>query len=151
MVQARQLTSQARGRARLLRQSKTARSVCFAPFPACVMKQRAMTTEYSLPTMKLTPHSVIEQIQLHGWNWRSSGAACGLCFGLISPLAGSVLTAIVWFTGSHWHGFFLQRCGTVLLFLTIPLLIFGAHCLDLMDKENERAKSRRHRVAGLQK
>ncbi|HEV7746460.1 MAG TPA: hypothetical protein VGO56_15795 [Pyrinomonadaceae bacterium] len=107
-----------------------------------------MTTESSLPMMKLTPQSVREQIHLHGWNWRSSGAVCGLCFGILSPLAGSLLTAIVWFTGSHWHSGFIQRCGTLLLFLTIPLLIFGAHCLDLIDKENELAKS--SKVAQLQ-
>jgi hypothetical protein len=75
------------------------------------------------------------------------GASCGLCFGILSPLVGSLLTAISWFTGPYWHGFFIQRDGTVLLFLTIPFLIFGAHCLDLMDKEEELAKGRRRRVA----
>jgi hypothetical protein len=109
-----------------------------------------MTTEYSLPTMKLTPQSVMEQINLHGWNWRSSAAVCGLFFGFLSPLAGLVLTAIVWFTGSHWHGNLIQHCGTLFFVLTIPLLIFGGHCLDLIDKENERAKSRRSKVAHLQ-
>jgi hypothetical protein len=105
-----------------------------------------MTTESSLQTMKLTPHLVVEQIQHHGWNWTSAGAAFGLCFGILSPFIGSILTAISWFTGPHWHGFFIQRYGTVLLFLTIPLLIFGAHCLDLMDKQDEAAKSRRPKV-----
>src|SRR5262245_51268077 len=99
-----------------------------------------MTTESSLETMKLTPHLVMERIQLHGWNRRSAGAVFGLCFGILSPLAGSILTAITWFTGPRWHGFYIQRYGTVLLFLTIPLLIFGAHCLDLMDKEDEKTK-----------
>ena len=37
----------------------------------------------------------------------------------------------------------LHRDGTVLLFLTIPLLIFGAHCLDLMDKHDEEASNSR--------
>lgn len=109
-----------------------------------------MTTEYSLPTMKLTPHSVMEQIQLHGWNWRSSGAVCGLCFGVLSPLAGLVFTAVAWLTGSHWHGYFIHRCGTLMFVLTIPLLIFGAHCLDLMDRADERAKSDRSNVTHLQ-
>ena len=92
----------------------------------------------------------MEQIHLHGWNWRSSGAFCGLCFGVLSPLAGLVLTAILWFTGSHWHGAFIQHCGTLFFVLTIPLLIFGGHCLDLMDKENELAKSHRNNEAHLQ-
>ena len=54
-----------------------------------------------------------------------------------------------WVIGPHWHGFFIQRYGTVLLFLAIPLLIFGAHCLDLMDKEDEIAKGERRSVAHL--
>jgi hypothetical protein len=105
-----------------------------------------MTTESSLLTTKLTPRLVFEQMHAHGWNWRSAGAFCGLCFGIISPLIGSILTAIAWFTGPHWHGFFIQRYGTVLLFLTIPLLIFGAHCLDLMEKHDEEAKNSRLKV-----
>jgi hypothetical protein len=68
----------------------------------------------------------------------------GLSLGIISPLVGSVLTSIAWFTGSEWHGFFIQRSGTVLLFLTIPLLVFGAHCLDLMDKQDEGASKSRN-------
>jgi hypothetical protein len=101
-----------------------------------------MTTEVSMLKMNLTPHEVREQLRTHGWCWKSRGAAFGLCAGILSPLVGSILTAIAWFTGSHWHGFSIQRYGTVLLFLTIPLLIFGAHCLDLMDKEDEAARSR---------
>ncbi|HSE26511.1 MAG TPA: hypothetical protein VLB68_32890 [Pyrinomonadaceae bacterium] len=96
--------------------------------------------------MKLTPHLVMEQIHLHGWTWTAAGAVCGLCFGMLSSLVGSILTAIAWVTGPNWHGFFIQRYGTVLLFLTIPLLIFGAHCLDLMDKQDEEAKGRRPNV-----
>jgi hypothetical protein len=101
-----------------------------------------MATESVLPSMKLTPHLVMEQIHLHGWNWKSAGAVCGLCLGIISPLVGSALTAMSWVIGPHWHGFSIQRYGTVLFFLTIPLLIFGAHCLDLLDREDERAKNR---------
>jgi hypothetical protein len=93
--------------------------------------------------MKPTTRVVREQMRVHGWNWTSAGAACGLCFGIICPLLGSILTATAWFTGPQWHGFFIQRYGTVLLFLTIPLLIFGGHCLDLMDKHDEEARKRR--------
>jgi hypothetical protein len=102
-----------------------------------------MTTESSLQKMKLTPRLVTEQMRVHGWTWRSGGAVCGLSFGIICPLIGSVLTAIAWFTGPEWHGFFIQRYGTVLLFLTIPLLVFGAHCMDLMDKKDESASKPR--------
>jgi hypothetical protein len=102
-----------------------------------------MTTASSLLKMKLMPRSVMEQMRVHGWTWRSGGAICGLCFGIISPLVGSILTAIAWFTGPEWHGFAIQHYGTILLFLTIPLLIFGAHCLDLMDKQDKDANGGR--------
>jgi len=92
---------------------------------------------------KLTLRSLIEQISVRGWTWQGGGAACGLCFGLIAPLIGSVLTAITWFTGPRWHGFALQGDGTVLLFLTIPLLVFGAHCLDLLDQQEKKTKKSR--------
>jgi len=105
-----------------------------------------MTTESSLVTMKLTPHLVMEQISVHGWSWRSAGAVFGFCVGIFSGFAGSILTAIAWFTGPSWHGYFIHRYGTVLFVLTIPLLIFGAHCLDLMDKKDAGAKSRRPNV-----
>ena len=62
----------------------------------------------------------------------------GLLGGIIAPLIGSALTAIAWYTGPAWHGFFVQRDGLIFLALTIPLLIFGAHCLDLIDRENEK-------------
>ena len=78
----------------------------------------------------------------------SAGAAFGLCFGILSPLVGSVITAITWFIGPQWHGFFIQRDGTVLLFLTIPLLIFGGHCLDLLDTKDKAAKRQRSNIDG---
>ena len=82
-------------------------------------------------------------MRVHGWTWRSGGAVCGLCCGIISPVIGLVLTAIAWFTGPVWHGLPLHRGGTVLLFLTIPFLILGAHCLDLVDKQAKEAKKPR--------
>ena len=99
-----------------------------------------MTTEFSLQKMKLKPRRLMEQMRVHGWTWTSGGAVGGLCFGIISPIIGSVLTAIAWFTGPGWHGLPLHRGGTVLLFLTIPLLILGAHCLDLLDRQEKEAK-----------
>ncbi len=102
-----------------------------------------MTTESSLLNMKLTPRGLMEQMHVHGWTWRSGGAVGGLCFGIICPIIGSIFTAIAWFTGPEWHGLFIQRDGTVLLFLTIPLLIIGAHCLDLIDKQDEEARKPR--------
>ena len=102
-----------------------------------------MASESSLPNRKLAARGLVEQMTGHGWKWRAVGAVFGLSCGIIAPLIGSVLTAIAWFTGPEWHALPLQRDGTVLLFLTIPLLSFGAHCLDLMDKHDEEAKNLR--------
>jgi hypothetical protein len=102
-----------------------------------------MASESSLPNTKLTPEGLVEQLRVHGLTWESGGAVLGLAAGILSSLAGSVLTAIAWFTGPQWHGFFLTRDGTVLLFLTIPFLIFGAHCLDVMDVRSRKTTSDR--------
>ena len=77
----------------------------------------------------------------HGWTMKSTGACVGLVGGVIAPLVGLALTALAWFIGD-WHGFRLGRDGTVLLFLTIPLLIFGAHCLDLLDTDTPHPRGR---------
>ena len=90
------------------------------------------THEDDLPTLKQFKH--------RGWTRTNCGAACGLLGGLLIGLSGSVLTAFSWFTGPGWHGFALQRIGTALLFTMIPLLLFGAHCLDLSDKKSEAEK-----------
>jgi hypothetical protein len=101
-----------------------------------------MTTEHSFEEMKLTPHAVMEQMRRDGSTWANWGAVCGLCLGLVSPVIGALLTVIAWFTGSEWHGLHPHRTGTVLFVLTIPLLIFGAHCLDLADRREREARHR---------
>ena len=102
-----------------------------------------MTTVSPLPKMRLTPHVVTQQIRVHGSTWASWGAAFGLGLGIISPIVGSILTVVAWFTGSQWHGLHLHRAGTVLFVLTIPLLACGAHCLDLSDRQDAAAHKRR--------
>lgn len=77
-------------------------------------------------------------LQLRGWNLKMCGAAFGLFGGMGAALLGSILTATAWFT--NWHGLALHTAGTVMLFLTIPLLILGAHCLDLSEREAAHSK-----------
>jgi hypothetical protein len=104
-----------------------------------------MTSESSFGKSKRARGRVlVEQARVHGWTWRTGGAVFGLCGGIIAPLAGSILTAMAWFMGPVWHGLALQRNGTVLLFLTIPLLLSGAHCLDLMDRQAAKARKSRY-------
>jgi hypothetical protein len=82
-----------------------------------------------------TPDSVITEISAHGWTWKGFGALVGLAGGLTAPLAGSLCSVIGWLTTHTWHAFALQCIGTASFVLTLPLLVFGAHCLDLMDGE----------------
>ena len=85
--------------------------------------------------------SLKHRIEYRSCDWRSIGAASGLGGGIITALLGSVLTALSWVTdaGSHLE----KVLGTVLLVLTIPLLIIGAQCLDMLDKKKDRARESR--------
>ena len=97
-----------------------------------------MSSEQTLPVNELTPRSIISELRCHGWTLKTGSAAFGFCGGVSAGVLGSILTAIAWFTGAVWHGHAVQRLGTILLFLTIPLLVFGAHCLDLLETQDER-------------
>ena len=97
-----------------------------------------MSSDHTLPVNELTPRSIINELRCHGWTLKTCSAAFGFCGGVCAGVFGCLLTAIAWFTGAVWHGYSLQRSGTILLFLTIPLFVLGAHCLDLLDKEHER-------------
>ena len=99
-----------------------------------------MTAEYSLSKTEFTPGSIIQELRCHGWTLKTGTAVFGFCGGLVAAVLGSILTMISWFTGAVWHGYAVQRFGTILFFLTIPLLALGAHCLDLLDRERERKR-----------
>jgi hypothetical protein len=67
--------------------------------------------------------------RMHGtadFNWRPWGVGFGLC-GFISPVVGFAFTSIALMKGPIWHGLSIQLYCTVLLFLTIPLRVIGAH------------------------
>jgi len=75
---------------------------------------------------------------VHDWSWKSAIAAFGLCAGFVAPILGSILTVISWFRDPVWHHVYLHQAGTTLFVLTLPLLLLGAHCLDLIDKDKEQ-------------
>ncbi len=62
------------------------------------------------------------------------GVVIGLAGGVGSGLLGALLIAAGWLTVSkdvqHW----LSTAGSFLLFLTIPLIILSAFCLDWIEK-----------------
>src|SRR6266487_2371356 len=67
--------------------------------------------------------------------WREVGAMLGLAGGLLSNLFGVILTALAWLMSTGGVGPTVRNVGTGLLMINIPLLIGGAHCLDLIEKK----------------
>jgi len=96
-----------------------------------------MASHSVVSNMNLSPRSALRNLRLRGLNAKTAGAVLGICGGFVAPVFGSVFTAVSWFTGAIWHGIHVQRDGTVLFFLTIPLLIMGAECLDLLDRQED--------------
>jgi hypothetical protein len=95
-----------------------------------------MATTYTLPQDLATPHIVSKLIR-DAWNWKSGAAAFGLAAGFTAPICGSIVTVVSWFKDPAWHHVYLHQAGTTLFVLTLPFLILGAHCLDLLDKEKK--------------
>lgn len=94
-----------------------------------------MVTSYRLPEDFPTLHSAIKELLGGASSWKIRGAIAGLCSGFAAPIAGSIVTIVSWFRDPVWHGFALHQAGTSLFVLALPLLVFGAHCLDLLDKD----------------
>ena len=82
---------------------------------------------------------MVLQTLVHDWSWKTSAAVFGLCAGFIAPIVGLIITAISWFRDPVWHHVYLHQAGTTLFVLALPLLILGAHCLDLLEKDQQQA------------
>ena len=94
-----------------------------------------MVTTYRLPENFPTLHTAIKELVDGSSSWKSWGAVAGLCAGFSAPVVGSIVTVVSWFRDPVWHGLALHQAGTSLFVLTLPLLVFGAHCLDLLDQD----------------
>jgi hypothetical protein len=70
------------------------------------------------------------------------GALAGLVGGGVAGLFGAALTAASWFVINDGARHLFSTTGAVLLFLTIPLMIFGGYCLDCMEKDMPRRCSK---------
>src|SRR5215468_12193137 len=77
---------------------------------------------------RLTGRRALEQAQV-------MGAAGGLFGGVGSGVFGGVFMAASWFVTNAGARQWLSTTGSVLLFLTIPLLIIGGCCLDWLEKD----------------
>jgi len=73
---------------------------------------------------------------------QSLGAVAGLTGGILAALFGALFTAAGWFVSNESVRQWLSSRGTALLFLTIPLLIFGSYCLDWMEKDGSQGQSK---------
>lgn len=107
---------------------------------------KAMTTAYDELKKGVAdqPRARLDtQAKQQAWDWRILGAIAGLSGGIIAALIGSLLTASAWLTGTGGIGSYVQTLGTIFLLMTIPLLIFGAHCLDLKERQKDRERRAR--------
>lgn len=76
----------------------------------------------------------------NGWTWQTFGAVTGLGGGVLAAAVGALLSAVAWMRGDETGGLSMHGVGSILLLSMIPLLIMGAHCLDLLDKRMERGR-----------
>jgi hypothetical protein len=83
------------------------------------------------------------------WMWQAAGAVFGLAGGIAAAILGTLLWASAWLLGDASNGLSLHGVGSTLLLSTIPLLVVGGHCLDLLEKRVE--KSGRINSDGVQK
>jgi hypothetical protein len=74
-------------------------------------------------------------IRTNPWAWQSIGAVVGLLGGVLSPALGTLFIAITWFIKSEPTFSTLNVLSIVSFVLTIPLLAFGGHCLDLLERK----------------
>jgi hypothetical protein len=65
----------------------------------------------------------------------SIGSITGLLGGAAVSLFGSILTGASWLVANVSTRQLLSTIGSVLLFLTIPLIVISACCLDWMEKD----------------
>ena len=75
-----------------------------------------------------------------GWMWQAVGAVSGLGGGVLAAAVGALLSVVAWMRGDESGGLSLHGVGSIFLLSMIPLLIIGAHCLDLLDKRMERSR-----------
>ena len=77
-------------------------------------------------------------IKKNPWAWQSVCAVLGLTCGVLAPMLGAVSDITTWVVSSKKMTAYLHLISIVLCALTIPLLILGAFCLDLLETKTVR-------------
>lgn len=80
-------------------------------------------------------------IRKNPWTWQSVCAALGLACGVLAPILGALFDVASWFINSKAVTANLHILSIVLCALTIPLLIIGAVCLELLEAKSARPNS----------
>ena len=73
-------------------------------------------------------------IRKNRWTRQSIGASLGLAAGLLSIILGAVLWAIVSLLAPGSFRSSLNAVDILFFAFSLPLLAFGAYCLDLLEK-----------------
>ena len=84
-----------------------------------------------------------------GWTCLTMLEVLGLGGGFAALFFGAVLCAVGWAEGAREGGHILVVCGTALLLAAAPLLLLGAHCLDVEECRARRARDEAARVASV--
>ena len=74
-------------------------------------------------------------IKKYKWRWQSVGAGVALGGGLLSPIIGVILNLLVSYTRLGYERQVLSKVSTVCYVITVPLLLLGAHFLDLLEQK----------------
>ena len=76
---------------------------------------------------------VYRLIKNNRWRWQAVGASLSLSGGILSPLAGIALNLLVSYTRLSSERPFLYKLSIIFYIVSVPLLMLGAHFLDLLD------------------
>ncbi len=77
-------------------------------------------------------------IKKNPWAWQSICAVLGLAGGVIAPILGATADVVTWFVHAQPVNSYLRVSSIVLCALTLPLLILGALCLDLLESKTSK-------------
>ncbi|MGI9107946.1 MAG: hypothetical protein ACR2G4_17060 [Pyrinomonadaceae bacterium] len=80
-------------------------------------------------------------VKKNPWAWQSVCGVLGLAGGVSAPFLGATSDVMTWFINSQTVNSHLQVLSSVFCALTIPLLILGAFCLDLLEAKSAQLSS----------
>lgn len=69
------------------------------------------------------------------WEWESVVAASAFGVGVLSFVAGTILTIAAWFVSPGNLYQYFKVASIICFAINLPLFALGAHCLDLLEKK----------------